>query len=132
MGVKQLDDVFRRTLTTHSQIIDPITYLSKGGRTNTMLIIDIPFPKLPPQPLQLLSTLTNFFASIPGLDSQYEQIYADVRGGYLSNCLSDTAAAVLSSAQGRPGKSVPPGTLIRACISLLEVPLFQPSNKRPK
>jgi hypothetical protein len=58
------------------------------------------------------------------LDSQYQQIYADVRGGYLSNSLSDTAAGVISSVQGRPGQTVTPGSLVRATIALLEVYSF--------
>jgi len=58
---------------------------------------------------------------MPGLETQYEQIYADVRSSYLSNSLSDTAAAVLSAAQGRPGQSITPGVLVRACLALLEV-----------
>src|SRR5271170_5493064 len=90
--------------------------------TKYILTRDVPFPKLPPQPTQLLSTLTTFFNSIPNLETQYEQIYAEVRGAYLTTSLSDTAAAVLSSAQGRPGPSISPGTFIRATISLLEVP----------
>jgi hypothetical protein len=92
--------------------------------SNENVNIDLQLPTLPPQPIQLLSTITNFFASIPGLETQYQQIYTDIRGVYLSNSLSDTAAAVLSSAQGRVGQSpVSPGTLIRACIAFLEVPL---------
>lgn len=87
------------------------------------MTVDAPIPKLPPQPLQLLSTLTKFFVSISGLETQHEQIYADVRGGYLSSSLSDTSAAVLSSAQGRPGENATTGTLIRTYISLLEVVL---------
>jgi len=110
-GVKQLDDVFKRTLTTHSQLIDPTSLLTQ----------DLPFPKIPPQPLQLLSTLGTFLGSMSGLESTYEQIYADVRGSFLSNSLSETAAAVLSSAQGRPNQaSVSPATLIRSLIALLE------------
>lgn len=121
MGVKQLDDVFRRTLTTHSQVIDPTTYLAQGKPTQKVANIDLPLPTLPPQPLQILSKLTTFFKSMPGLETQYEQIYADVRSSYLSNSLSDTAAAVLSAAQGRPGQSITPGVLVRACLALLEV-----------
>jgi hypothetical protein len=58
---------------------------------------------------------------MPGLESQYEQIYAEVRGGYLSSSVGDTAAGVLSAAQGRPGQSITPGTLVRVCIAMLEV-----------
>jgi exocyst complex component 7 len=31
LGVKQLDDVFRRTLTTNSQVVDPTTFLVQGS-----------------------------------------------------------------------------------------------------
>lgn len=114
--------MFRKTLTTHSQIIDPTTYLAQGRSTQKVTDVDLPLPTIPPQPLQILTKLTTFFKSIPGLDSQYEQIYADVRGSYLSNSLSDISAAVLSSAQGRPGQSMSPGVLVRASVTLLEVP----------
>jgi exocyst complex protein 7 len=80
-------------------------------------------PDLPPQPTQLLSTLTAFFTSIPNLETQYEQIYSEVRGNYITSSLESVAAAVLSSAQGRPGSPVTPATFIRATISLLETEL---------
>jgi len=65
--------------------------------------------------------LGNFFSSMSNLESTYEQIYADVRGSYLSNSLSETAAAVISSAQGRPNQApVSPATLVRSLIALLE------------
>lgn len=120
--MKQLDDVFRRTLTTHSQVIDPTIYLVQGRPTRNVTDVDLPLPTIPPQPLQILTKLSSFFNSIPGLESQYEQIYADVRGTYLSNSLSDIAAAVLSAAQGRPGQSMSPGVLVRTSLTLLEVP----------
>jgi hypothetical protein len=108
--MSQLDEVFRRTLATHSQVIDPMAYLAQ----------DILFPALPPQPTQLLSTLTEFFTTVPGLETQNEVIYADVRGGYISNSLEGIAAGVLSSVQGRPGTNLTPGSFIRAAIAMLE------------
>jgi Exo70 exocyst complex subunit len=65
--------------------------------------------------------LADFFVSLPNLETQHTQIYADIRGGYLSNSLSDISAGVLSSAQGRRDvPSLTPGTFIRATISMLE------------
>lgn len=76
---------------------------------------------MPPQPTQLLSTLANFFISIPNLETQHPQIYADVRGAYLSSSLSDLSAGVLSSAQGRRDTpSTPPGVFVRATLGILE------------
>jgi len=58
---------------------------------------------------------------MPGLETQYEAIYADVRGTYLTNSLSEISASVISSAQGRPGQSISLGSFLKAAISLLEV-----------
>jgi len=58
---------------------------------------------------------------MPGLETQYEAIYADVRGTYLANSLAEISASVISSAQGRPGQSISLGSLLKAVISLLEV-----------
>jgi hypothetical protein len=71
--------------------------------------------------MQLLSTLANFYISIPNLETQHPQIYADVRGGYLSASLSDISAGVLSSAQGRRDvASITPGVFVRATLGILE------------
>jgi Exo70 exocyst complex subunit len=98
-----------RSLTSH-----------KVSLKNWYLTVDQLFPTIPPQPLALLSTLTGFFISIPGLNSEYEQIYTDVRGAYLSNSLSDLSADVLSAAQGRSNQTASSDALVRAFISLLE------------
>src|SRR5579859_2972036 len=36
LGLSQLDDVFRRTLATHSQVIDPVTFLNSGTNMSTI------------------------------------------------------------------------------------------------
>ena len=58
---------------------------------------------------------------MPGLETQYETIYVDVRGTYLTNSLSEISASVISSAQGRPGQSISLGSVLKATVSLLEV-----------
>ncbi|KAI9718607.1 MAG: hypothetical protein M1812_004058 [Candelaria pacifica] len=95
-GIEQLEVVFRDTLKEHARPVEPLHFVTK----------QLSFPTIKQDHLSRLALINSFISSVAGLDSIYNrqetptvQIYAEVRGNYISASLHNLAAASINTAR---------------------------------
>ncbi|KAF2472819.1 uncharacterized protein BDR25DRAFT_258280 [Lindgomyces ingoldianus] len=97
LGTKQLEDVFREILREGArQTVEPLEYVAKNN----------PFPLIAQDKLSTLRVINthvaNSFAQISQTDvreTPTQKSYAEIRGDYLRNSLSNLAAATVNTAR---------------------------------
>ncbi|KAL7273515.1 exocyst complex component exo70 [Rhizina undulata] len=92
-GSLQLEDLFRQALAEDSKPVEPLHYITK----------ELPFPTFSSQKVNMLSVLNSFLSSTlaatSGLQYGSSQIYAEVRGPYLTSSLANLALGTVNTAR---------------------------------
>ncbi|CAZ83910.1 unnamed protein product [Tuber melanosporum] len=90
-GSLQLEDLFRQALAEGSKSVEPLHFITK----------ELPFPTFQPQKINMLAVLNDFLSSTlaasAGIQSNAPQVYAEVRGPYITNSLASLALATVST-----------------------------------
>ncbi|TGZ83401.1 hypothetical protein EX30DRAFT_354489 [Ascodesmis nigricans] len=90
-GGLQLEEMFRQTLAESSKPVEPLHFVTK----------QLPFPVLDSQRVQTLCTINDFLCnSLPvsaGIHPNTTNVYAEVRGPYITSSLSSLALATVST-----------------------------------
>lgn len=93
-GIKQLEGHFAKVLEQDSRPVDPLSYIMKGD----------PLPPLSPDRTNRLGLIASQIATSSrqaGRESPLLQVYARVRGPYLTASLQNSSTATLSTARKR-------------------------------
>ena len=101
-GTEQLQRVFRSTLASNLQPVEPLHFITK----------QLPFPGIDEGRMQRLKAIAAFLSSSnvqgPSQDSPALRTYADIRGSYIRDSLQN-----LSIASRTPSKKKDPGDVYR-------------------
>ncbi|KAI9816230.1 MAG: exocyst complex component exo70 [Pycnora praestabilis] len=99
-GTQQLEDMFRAILLEDMRPVEPLHYITK----------QLPFPVLSQEQVSRLSVIHTFIvasANQPGsLDTPTAQIYADIRGSYITTTLQNLAAASINTARKQTADAI--------------------------
>ena len=111
-GSTQLQNIFRDSLLSTAQLVEPLHYITKGRfwteglKSMADQSVELPFPTISQEVISQLDAIDKFMFSPAARDVSYNQresatlrVYAEIRGPYLSGSLQNLSTASIQTSK---------------------------------